>query len=122
MGLRSMPEIPNVDVKSQTPAKSPQFYGCYDSSRKTILYLPNSQWIPTGQMQANQSTMTQKYSATETDYMIENARQNVNQGGDKEWPLCVACAMMKNFQHFTGSLKNKCQSCFQKYCYNPSGT
>ena len=123
MGLNRMPLVPAVSNDSQIPMRDPQFFGCHDASRIMIIYLPNNQWLDKSIIQANQATSKQSYTPAETDNMIANAKLDATQGtNNPDWPICVACATMKNFQTFTGALKEKCQTCFQKYCYNPPGT
>lgn len=55
----------------------------------------------------------------EVDAMIANARATATQGGDRGWPLCVACAVMEKGVGFGRGVNATCQGCFDKYCYRP---
>lgn len=123
LGLSRMPTVPEVAKDSQTAVRDPQFFGCHDPTNVMIISVPNNQWLDKSIIQANQPTMKQDYQPQETDNMLANAALTASQGKDnKDWPVCVACAVMKNSQKFTGTLKDKCQKCFTQYCFNPPGT
>ena len=123
LGLNRMPLVPTVFNDSKTSVRDPAFFGCHNSAAIMIIYVPNQQWLDSSIINANQTTMKQTYTPKETDNMIANGKLNAAQGANnQDWPVCVACATMKNFQTFAGTLKETCQACFQKYCYNPPGT
>ena len=66
-GLTRMPFIPSVDTFiSEGLDKRPTFFGCNDSSKITIVYLPNVNYT----FPSNQPTAKLQYSASETEGMI----------------------------------------------------
>ena len=122
-GLKRMPIVPTVMNGSQTAVKDPQFFGCNDPNALMIVFIPNNQWLPVSAIAANQTTLKQVYKPAETDNMIANSKLDATQGANNaDWPVCVACAAMKNSQTFKGELDEKCKACFSKYCYNPPTT
>ncbi|RMZ76810.1 hypothetical protein DV738_g4686, partial [Chaetothyriales sp. CBS 135597] len=111
-GLTRMPEIPPFEVfLANGYNQRPTFFGCNDTSKITIVYLPNYNYT----FDSGQSTFKLQYSKSETDAMIANGVQVASQGGDSEWPLCLACGILKKSSN---SLPNKCTRCFAEYCYN----
>ena len=106
-GLTKMPLIPSTAVTNTRAT----FFGCIDPSKVTIVYLPNFNYtFPSGE-----STAKLEYTEAETRGMISNGGQIALQGGDQEWPECLACAVAKK----TGEkLPDGCAGCFSKYCYN----
>jgi lysophospholipase len=110
--LTRMPVIPTVDVfLANGYNKRPTFFGCNDNSKTTIIYIPNYNYT----YPSNQPTAKLQYTVAETDAMIANGVQIATKGGDKGWPLCLACGIMKKAG---GSLPSGCASCFTQYCYN----
>jgi len=105
-GLTKMPVIPPTITNAH-----PAFFGCNDTSKVTIVYLPNYNYtFPSGE-----STFKAEYSAAETSGMIMNGGQVATDGGNKGFPLCLACAVVKK----TGDvLPAGCAACFATFCYN----
>ena len=111
-GLTRMPVITTVDVfLAEGYNKRPTFFGCNDSSKATIIYIPNTDYT----YPSNQPTSKLQYTVAETDAMIANGVQIASKGGDKGWPLCLACGIMKKAG---GMLPSGCASCLSTYCYN----
>lgn len=105
-GFTKMPVIPPTITNTH-----PTFFGCNDASKMTIVYLPNYNYtFPSGE-----STFKAEYSAAETSGMIMNGGQVATDGGNKGFPLCLACAVVKK----TGNaLPAGCAACFATFCYN----
>lgn len=110
-GLTRMPFIPSVDTfVSEGLNKRPTFFGCNDTSKITIVYLPNVNYT----FPSNQPTSKLQYAQDETEGMIANGVQVASMGGSPTWAACLGCAFMKK----TGTaLPGVCQSCFGTYCY-----
>ncbi|RMZ76751.1 hypothetical protein DV737_g4722, partial [Chaetothyriales sp. CBS 132003] len=111
-GLTCMPDIPPYEVfLANGYNERPTFFGCNDDSKTTIIYIPNYNYTyPSGQ-----STFKLEYTVAETDAMIANGVQIATRGGDQEWPLCLACGILKKS---SDRLPGDCTSCFEEYCYN----
>ena len=112
VGLSSMPQIPPVKTfLAKGYNKRAVFFGCHKKHTITIVYLPNTEYS----FPSNQSTTRLLYSKADTDGMIGNGMQIATQNGDKDWPTCLACAVMMKT---TGGLPWACKACFAKYCYD----
>lgn len=114
--LTRMPIIPSVATfLSEGLNQRATFFGCNDTSKVTIVYLPNYNFT----FDSNVSTAQLEYPETETAAMIANGVQIANQGGKECWGTCLGCALMMK----TGeALPSECASCFEEYCYfGPSG-
>ena len=111
-GLTRMPVIPDVTTFLANGLDTrPTFFGCNDPNVITIVYLPNQEYTyPSGQ-----STAKLQYTAAETDAMIANGQQIASKGGDPDWPLCLACGIMKKAG---GTIPGACTACYDEYCYN----
>jgi lysophospholipase len=109
--LTRMPFIPSVDTFiSEGLNTRATFFGCNDTSKITIVYVPNVDYT----FASNVSTDQLEYSKPETDSMIANGVQIANQGGKDGWGTCLGCAlMMKTGQ----TLPSDCPACFTEYCY-----
>ena len=110
-GLTKMPFIPSVDTfVSEGLNKHPTFFGCNDTTKITIVYLPNVNYT----FPSNEPTAKLQYNYNETEGMIANGVQIANQGGLPIWPNCLGCAFMKK----TGTvLPSVCHICYDTYCY-----
>ena len=110
--LTRMPVIPAVATFiAEGLNQRPTFFGCNDTSKTTIIYLPNYNYT----FPSNESTEKLEYTASETIGMIANGVQIATKGGDKGWPLCLACGLMKKSG---GMLPAGCSACYSQYCYN----
>lgn len=109
--LTQMPYIPPVETFiSEGLNQRATFFGCNDTSKITIVYLPNYNFT----FASNTATAQLVYSETETGEMIDNGVQVMTQGDDAQWGLCLACAIMMK----TGeTLPAGCADCFDEYCY-----
>ncbi|KAK4941683.1 hypothetical protein LTR10_018422 [Elasticomyces elasticus] len=111
-GLTRMPVIPSVPTfVSKGLNQQPTFFGCNTNETVTIIYIPNYNYT----YQSGTSTNKIQYYANETDGMISNGVQTANRGGDADWPLCLACGIMKKSGE---TLPSGCATCFKEYCFN----
>jgi lysophospholipase len=110
-GLTRMPVIPSVETFLDEGLNTrATFFGCSDTSKVTIIYLPNADFT----YASNVSTSQLIYSKAESADVIANGVEVVTQGNDSEWPTCLGCAFMEK----TGqTLPSACTACFAKYCY-----
>ena len=110
-GLTKMPYIPSVATfMSEGLNTRPTFFGCNDTSKITIVYLPNVNYT----FQSNEPTAKLEYSQAETEGMVDNGIQIASKGGDAMWPTCLACAIVMKSGN---TMPNSCGSCFETYCY-----
>lgn len=110
--LTLMPPIPSVSTfVSEGLNKRATFFGCNETDKLTIVYLPNVNIT----YPSNQPTAKIQYTPSETDGMIGNGLAMANQGGEDGWATCLGCAIMKKTN---STLPAGCAACFQKYCYN----
>jgi lysophospholipase len=110
-GLTRMPYIPSVATFiSEGLNQRPTFFGCNDTDKVTIVYMPNYNYTTA----SNVSTSQLVYSKTQTNEMVANGVAIASVNGDKNWPVCLGCALLKK----TGAtLPTACTACFEKYCY-----
>lgn len=109
--LTRMPYIPSVDTFiSQGLNTRATFFGCNDTDKVTIVYVPNVNIT----YQSNTPTAKLQYSVAETEGMIGNGVAVANQGGEQGWATCLGCAIMMKTET---KLPTECQACFQKHCY-----
>lgn len=107
-----MPVIPSVATFiSKGLNQRPTFFGCNDTSKATIIYLPNYNYT----FPSNEPTAKLEYTTAETIGMIANGVQIATKGGDKAWPTCLGCGIQKKAG---GTLPAACTACFSQYCYN----
>lgn len=111
-GLTTMPVIPSAETfVSKGLHQKPTFFGCNSDETATIIYIPNYNYTyPSGQ-----PTSKIQYYKNETDGMVANGVQIANYGGKADWPLCLACGIMKKSGN---TLPSGCSGCFEEYCYN----
>ena len=110
-GLTKMPFIPSVETfVSQGLNKRPTFFGCNDTTKITIVYLPNVNYT----FPSNEPTAKLQYSKDETEGMIANGVQIASMGGSSTWPTCLGCVFV---QKMGTVLPSACQICFSTYCY-----
>ncbi|KAF7910137.1 hypothetical protein BELL_0192g00060 [Botrytis elliptica] len=111
-GLTRMPVIPSVETfVAKGYNKRATFFGCGDTSKITIVYLPNAPYT----FASNVSTAQLIYPAATSSGIIANGVEVATQGNDAEWPTCLGCAFMEK----TGqTLPSACTACFTKYCYS----
>ena len=111
-GLTKMPVIPpNTTFVAEHLNQKPTFFGCNTPKTATIIYIPNFNYT------YNSGTSTSKiqYFKNETEGIIANGVVTANYGGKGDWPLCLACGIMKKGG---GALPTGCAACYKEYCYN----
>ena len=109
-GLTRMPSIPDVATfMSKGLYKQACFFGCNKMDQLTIVWLPNTNYT----FESNVPSSQFDYPKESVTAMIANGVQVALQGGDKQWPTCLGCAIA----HKTAkALPSECTSCMQKYC------
>ena len=127
-GLAKMPVIPSVKTFiSQDLNKHPTFFRCNDTSKITIIYLPNVNYT----FPSNQPAAKLQYQLNETRDtflphilhwrianvvagIIANGIQITTQNDNLEYPTCLGCAFMKKT---SGVLPTASKACFAEYCF-----
>lgn len=111
-GLTRMPYIPSVETFiSLGLNKRPTFFGCNDTTKATIVYLPNVNYTT----QSNVATAQLAYPKNQTDAMIANGVAMASWNGSATWGTCLGCAIMMK----TGTtLPTACAACFEELCYH----
>ncbi|KEF59727.1 uncharacterized protein A1O9_04573 [Exophiala aquamarina CBS 119918] len=115
-GLNTMPAIPipaTMDLIGLN--RRPTFFGCYDDSVITIIYLPNRQHV----FPSNISSFKLTYSQKDVTNMIANGNMVATNGRDKNWPYCLACGLLLRVND--GELPLGCGACLRKYCWPTDG-
>lgn len=109
--LTRMPYIPSVETFiAQGLNQRATFFGCNDTTKATIIYLPNYNWT----FASNIATAQLSYQKTEQTEMIENGVNIATQGNNTAWGTCLGCGIMMK----TGeTLPSDCTACLAKYCY-----
>ncbi|CAG7561989.1 unnamed protein product [Fusarium equiseti] len=111
-GLKRMPTIPSSETfVAKKLNQKPVFFGCNKKDVATIIYIPNFNYT----FVSGQPTSKIQYFRNETVGMIDNGVEVGNYGGKKNWPLCLACGIMKKQD---GKLPKGCKACFKEYCFN----
>ncbi|KAM0351166.1 hypothetical protein ACHAPU_002951 [Fusarium lateritium] len=122
------PSIPSAETFiNQRLNQRPTLFGC-DANNFTlsdgqmppplIFYIPNAPYVA----QSNVSTFDMSYTIAERDNIILNALDGATQGNgtiDKEWPTCVACAIMsRSWWKANEDVPDECKTCFDRYCWD----
>jgi lysophospholipase len=119
----AFPSIPDINTFINLGLNNrPTFFGCNASNitgeAPLIVYIPNAPYIT----YSNQSTFTLSYNNTFRNLIIENGYDVATQGNgtvDKEWPTCMACAVLSRSFTKTGTtVPDACTTCFDRYCWN----
>lgn len=111
-GLTKMPFVPESSVLLAANLTSrPVFFGCGDSSKATVVWMPNYSATAAG---GNTDTSQMQYNASSSAQVIKNGAAVMSQNNSNAWAKCLGCAIMEG----TGSfLPPACTACFDKYCY-----
>ena len=122
------PSIPSAETFiNERLNQRPTLFGC-DANNFTIpdngtvppliFYIPNAPYT----YHSNASTFDPSYSTEERNEIILNGLNGATQGNgtvDKEWPVCVACAVLSRSWWKAGRFAPKaCNRCFDRYCWN----
>lgn len=85
-----------------------------------IVYMPNTPYI----FHSNVTTFTPSYTDAVRNAIIENGHDIATMGNgtlDKEWPTCMACAVLsRSFYKTNTTVPAACRACFTKYCWDGS--
>lgn len=119
----SFPAVPGKNTFRNLGLNArPTFFGCNATNTTEpaplIVYIPNYPYI----YASNISTFQMSINTSELSAIIENGyavatRLNATEDGD--WPVCVGCAMLsRSFDRTNTTVPDKCQECFQRYCWN----
>jgi len=115
-GLHTMPAIPiPATMELVGLNRRPTFFGCYDYSVITIIYLPNNQHI----FPSNISSFKLNYTPDDVRNLIANGNMVATNGKDKGWPYCLACGLLLRVNR--GALPIGCRACLRKYCWPKDG-
>jgi lysophospholipase len=110
-GLTRMPVIPPPSTfVSRGLNKKAVFFGCNDSSKLTIVWLPNTKYT----YDSNKSSLQDNYTPAEITGMLSNGNAIATQNGAANWPQCLSCAVM---QKSGATLPAACTACFSQYCF-----
>ncbi|KAK1780485.1 lysophospholipase [Copromyces sp. CBS 386.78] len=114
LGLNNRPSFFGCDVKNFT----------FDANLKNqavpplIVYVPNAPYTT----MSNVSTFDPSYTMSERNDIISNGWNSATQGNgtlDKEWPTCVACAIIsRSLDRLGRQTPAACKTCFERYCWN----
>jgi lysophospholipase len=119
----AFPAIPDMNTFVNLGLNNrPTFFGCNASNMTghspLIVYLPNTPYV----YQSNTSTYQLQYNNTERNAIIQNGYDMATMGNgtvDKDWPTCVACAVLsRSFDRTGEKVPDACSQCFTKYCWN----
>ncbi len=115
MGLATMPAIPTPDFFVERGYHvSPTFFGCYDQSKITIIYLSNTQHT----FRSNIPDWIIKYSSEDVMGMLANGNQVATFGGSQEFKHCLGCILLNKVNDGQG-LPSFCNNCMDQFCYRP---
>ncbi|KAF4467968.1 lysophospholipase [Fusarium albosuccineum] len=122
------PAIPSAETFINNRLNQrPTFFGCNAKNFTVskgqvvpplVVYLPNAPYSTF----SNVSTFKASYPIPQRDAIIRNGYNSATQGNatiDKEWPTCVACALMSRSWWKQGaSVPDACTRCFHRYCWD----
>ena len=107
-GLSRMPPVPNNRTYTREGLVShASFFGCYDKSLTTIIYMPDT----TATLDSDE---TFSFSPSDINTLIQAGTNMVTQSNDTKWPMCVACAVMHKS---VTDLPSACRKCLEDYCW-----
>ena len=107
-GLEKMPIVPSsAQFVEQSLYTRAQFYGCHDQNVTTLIYFPNTN-------ETEISATLYFYTPEQINSTFSGGAGMVSQGGDEEWPACLACGIMHKSDV---ALPEVCVACLEKYCW-----
>lgn len=122
------PKVPDSDqFISAGFHRRPTFFGCYEDTKNSeqksplVVYMPNHKYSHP----SNKSTFKLSYSDSEIQEMVNNGYNLATQNNgtiDKVWSTCVACAVLKRNMEQNNTQSEKCDMCFNKYCWRDSNS
>lgn len=115
MGLATMPDIPTPEFFIERGYHvSPTFFGCYDRSKITIVYMANTRYT----FASNIPDWIMKYSSEDVMGMIANGNQVATFGGSEVFQRCLGCILLNKVNEGKG-LPSFCERCMDQFCYRP---
>jgi lysophospholipase len=115
MGLNTMPLIPTPEFFVERGYnRQPTFFGCYDSSRVSVLYLPNA----ASTFNSNIPDWILRYSSENVTAMLANGHQVATYGGSEVYKRCLGCFLLWKVSSGRG-LPVFCKTCMDRFCYRP---
>ncbi|KAM0558324.1 hypothetical protein ACHAPJ_005018 [Fusarium lateritium] len=119
----SFPPVPGKNTFLNLGLNSrPTFFGCNATNMTEptplVVYIPNYPYV----YSSNISTFQLSVNTSELSAIIENGyavATRLNGTIDKDWPVCVGCAMLsRSFDRTNTTVPDKCKQCFTNYCWN----
>lgn len=112
-----MPEVPSANgfVNGGLNTR-PVFFGCNDTDKPIIVYVPNYPW----RSGSNTSTYQLEYNQISAQQNMLNGASAINLNGTVgNWPTCFACAMTDRAFGYTASNRSQaCAECFNTWCWD----
>ena len=112
-----MPTVPSTtgfvnDGLNQRPV----FFGCNETDKPLIVYLPNYPW----NVYSNATTYQLEYPVDNAAAIVENGRRSLDLNGTvSNWPTCLTCALMDRAATENGAARStECEQCFSTWCWN----
>ncbi|XBW34739.1 hypothetical protein QEN19_000306 [Hanseniaspora menglaensis] len=122
----AFPFVPNTTVfVDESLNEKTVFFGCNSTLLSelshippVVVYIPNKEYT----YASNTSTFKLSYTDEETLGMIENGYTAAYQNNDdSSYATCISCAViLRSQQRLDISPSEECQSCFDKYCWEPT--
>lgn len=113
VGPSSLPVIPPPDVfVEQALNQRPTFFGCNDTSKITIIYLPNVDYA----YPSNTPDWRLGYNSSAVAGLITNGNMVANKNGVDTWATCLGCALLLKRRKGEG-LPSSCNACFKEFCW-----
>ena len=113
----TMPVVPSTTgFVNDGLNERPVFFGCNETDKPLIVYLPNYPW----NVYSNASTFQLEYPVDNAAAIVDNGRRSLDLNGTvSDWPTCLTCALMDRAATEGGAARSSvCQSCFDTWCWN----
>lgn len=120
--LNDQPLFLGCDAANLTALVDYHDTGINETDIPLVIYVPNLQYL----YEANTSTYKMSYSDKEVAGLIKNGFEVSSRGnytGDRQWPTCVGCAIVRRQQERLGMKQSdECAKCFATYCWRTHQT
>ncbi|WFD33432.1 lysophospholipase [Malassezia cuniculi] len=128
-GYMPFPKIPDANTFINKGLNTrPSFFGCSindtingetaanNAVSPLLVYLPNYPYS----FNTNTDTYELSYSKETQQKFVDNSVNVATMGGEMEdWSQCLACAsLLRSLQRSGQDMPDKCQSCFNRYCWD----
>jgi lysophospholipase len=113
----TMPVVPSpLGFVNDGLNERPVFFGCNETDKPLIVYLPNYPW----NVYSNASTFQLEYPVDNAAAIVVNGRRTLELNATvSDWPTCLTCALMDRAATEGGAARSSvCQSCFDTWCWN----